>query len=115
MDDCLDYVADAKEFGKEPGTDLHEGKITLPLIHALRHCTAPEREAVAEVLEKEEVGPADLKRVVELIAKYDGIGFTRTRARERIETAKDRLEIFLPCPERTALATVADYVVSRTR
>ncbi len=115
MDDCLDYVADQKEFGKEPGTDLHEGKITLPLIHALRRCTTQEREEVAAILEKDGLEPLDLARVVGLIAKYGGIEFTRAQAIDRIATAKGLLEVFSACPERIALATVADYVVSRTR
>jgi len=115
MDDCLDYVGDQKEFGKEPGTDLNEGKITLPLIHALRRCTADEREAVRAILERDALGPADLDRVMALIEKYEGIGFTRAQAIARIDQAKRRLELFSPCPERFALATVAEYVVSRTR
>jgi octaprenyl-diphosphate synthase len=115
MDDCLDYVGDQKEFGKEPGTDLHEGKITLPLIHALRLCTEQERAVVQTILEKDGLEPLDLQRVTELIEKYDGIAFTRDQASERIDRAKTRLDLFETCPERAALATVADYVVSRTR
>lgn len=34
-DDILDYVSDAKLIGKPTGNDLREGKVTLPLIHAL--------------------------------------------------------------------------------
>jgi octaprenyl-diphosphate synthase len=32
-DDLLDYTASAKELGKNPGADMREGKLTLPLIH----------------------------------------------------------------------------------
>lgn len=35
MDDALDYLSDAEAAGKPVGHDLEEGKITLPLIHAM--------------------------------------------------------------------------------
>ncbi len=40
MDDALDYMAEAREIGKPVGHDLEEGKITLPLIHAMRQDAA---------------------------------------------------------------------------
>jgi octaprenyl-diphosphate synthase len=76
MDDALDYVADQAEFGKAKGHDLEEGKVTLPLIHALRQCTEQERERLAEIVEFDELSDEDLNYVVELIDRYDGIGYT---------------------------------------
>jgi len=37
MDDALDYAADGQDVGKPVSHDLEEGKITLPLIHAMSH------------------------------------------------------------------------------
>jgi octaprenyl-diphosphate synthase len=37
IDDILDYTADATTLGKNPGDDLAEGKITLPIIYSLKH------------------------------------------------------------------------------
>src|SRR5690606_31892097 len=36
-DDVLDYASDAATMGKNLGDDLAEGKMTLPLIHAMAH------------------------------------------------------------------------------
>ncbi len=49
-DDTLDYMAKEKEFGKSIGKDLEEGKITLPLIYALKQCTAKERKIIKELI-----------------------------------------------------------------
>ena len=38
-DDALDYSAEAPELGKLPCADLREGKVTLPLLLALKRCT----------------------------------------------------------------------------
>ena len=49
-DDALDYEAGEEELGKRPYTDLHEGKVTFPLLLALKRCTSAERESIASVL-----------------------------------------------------------------
>lgn len=114
MDDALDYVADEAEFGKACGHDLEEGKMTLPLIEALRHCTAAERAMVEEIIEGDELAPESLKNVINLIHRYDGIGYTKARAGTLVEKAKSYLQVFEAGEARDALETVADYVVSRT-
>jgi len=114
MDDALDYVAEEAEFGKARGHDLAEGKMTLPLIQALRCCTAAERDNVADIVEND-LTDDGLAFVIDLIERYDGIGHTRQRARELVERAKERLSLFEDGPARQALCSLADYVVSRRK
>ncbi len=115
MDDSLDYVADQSEFGKAKGHDLAEGKVTLPLIQALRRGSEQDRENVAAILEKDELEDGDLEAVIALIERADGIGYTRRRAKELVEGAKAKLSDFPPSPAKEALFELADYVVSRTK
>jgi octaprenyl-diphosphate synthase len=115
MDDALDYVADEAEFGKAQGQDLEEGKMTLPLIHALRQCSAEERDRVAEIVEEEPLSDAGLEYVLALIDRYGGIEYTRDRAAELVTVAKQRLDIFAANSDREALEAVADYVVNRNK
>jgi octaprenyl-diphosphate synthase len=115
MDDALDYVADQEEFGKARGHDLLEGKVTLPLIHALRQCSTAERQRVEEIVDQDDLPQDDLDYVIDLIDKYDGILFTRERAAVFIGQAKACLEIFEDGPIKEALCILADYVVSRSK
>lgn len=115
MDDALDYVADQAEFGKVCGHDLEEGKMTLPLIETLRKCTSEEREIVADVVEKELLSDEDLACVTQLIHSYNGIDYTRVRAKELVEKAKSCLDVFDASEIKSALYVLADYVVSRTK
>lgn len=115
MDDALDYVAEQEEFGKARGHDLQEGKVTLPLIHALRQCSDEERSRVENIVDQEELPQDDLDYVVALIDKYEGIRFTRERAAIFVEQAKARLEVFAAGPIKEALEILADYVVSRSK
>ena len=49
VDDVLDFTAHEKVLGKPVGSDLREGKVTLPLIYALERATPEERQLVADV------------------------------------------------------------------
>ncbi len=115
IDDCLDFVGSQDRFGKPVGADLEEGKITLPVIHALRTGTEEERRFVAELVERETFDDADRARVRDLVVRRGGIEVAREMARERVVRAKERLAVFPDGPERRALAAVADYIVARDR
>ncbi|WP_305042783.1 polyprenyl synthetase family protein [Geoalkalibacter sp.] len=115
MDDALDYVAEEAEFGKARGHDLAEGKMTLPLIHALRQCSAEEHRQVEEIVEQDELSPEALDDVCALIDRFGGIEHTRRRALALVEQAKARLAGFPDSVAREALFGLADYVVARRK
>ncbi len=50
VDDILDYSGDAEAIGKNVGDDLAEGKMTLPLIHALANGTAEEGAVIRHAI-----------------------------------------------------------------
>lgn len=115
MDDALDYVADEEAFGKEKGHDLFEGKMTLPLIHAYANSTELECQEISRIIEAEELVSEDLDYVCGLIDVKGGIDYTRSKATERIERAKQQLSLFPDCEARQALFTLADYVITRNK
>ena len=115
MDDLLDYTATEEEFGKSIGHDLEEGKITLPLIQTLRHCTDEERGLISDVIEKDEMSVDEFRAVSELVQRYGGIDYTVAAARAAIAGCRARLEAFPPSPVRDAMAELAEYVVTRSR
>ena len=115
MDDLLDYVATEEEFGKSIGHDLEEGKITLPLIHTLRHCNDSERAVIAAVVEQDEMSLDDFRVVSGLVKQYGGIAFTVEAANRHIERCKSHLDQFEPSPVREALLSLSEYVVTRSK
>ncbi len=113
MDDTLDYVASEEEFGKCIGHDLEEGKITLPLIHALRHCTGDERSIIEAVVEKDEMTVEEFRAVSGLVKKYDGITYTVDAACRYIDDCRNHLDRFDDSPLTNALLDLSRYVVTR--
>lgn len=114
-DDSLDYVSSNEEMGKLIGTDLKEGKMTLPLIHAMRRSSPGERERIQKALENTEASPEDLADIVSLIDKYQGITYTRNKALEFIQKAKGDLAPYPDGPVKNALIQLADYVIERRK
>lgn len=113
VDDALDYVADQNESGKLLGRDLAEGKMTLPLIYALRCCLDDERQKVSDIFAKETLHADDLGFVQDLITRYDGIDYTRRQAGYYVSQASSRLGAFPECSARHALVELAQSAIYR--
>jgi octaprenyl-diphosphate synthase len=121
VDDALDYTGTSGELGKQPLTDLSEGKVTLPLLLALRDCAARERSALAADVEalarsaaQGEVPHAErLARVAQAVERHGGPGRALARARALVEAAIALLEPFDDGAPRRALIELARFVVAR--
>jgi octaprenyl-diphosphate synthase len=113
VDDLLDYTADAKVLGKAIGTDLKEGKLTLPLIYALNHAGSEDRTKMETIIGDDELKATKFNTIVDLVNKYDGIEYTRKLAKRHVNSAKEALHLFDNSNTRTILEDLADYVLTR--
>lgn len=114
VDDALDYCSETGELGKAIGKDLEEGKITLPMLHALDNADEIDKRTLETILSSKPLDPADLPKAQEIIHKYKGIEYALSRAQSLIENAKNSLSVFNPSPYRDALMQIADFTVSRS-
>jgi octaprenyl-diphosphate synthase len=112
VDDVLDYRSNPKERGKNLGDDLAEGKPTLPLIHALKHSSPAEREAIREAIRRG--GLAQLEPVIAAIEATGGLDYTLSLARAQYTQALAALESLPESPYRTGLAELARFAVEHT-
>ena len=80
IDDILDFTSREHILGKPVGSDLREGKVTLPLIYALGEANAKERELVSQVLVDGNYDRSPFTRVLHMIEDHRGIERARERA-----------------------------------
>src|SRR5262245_25736623 len=80
IDDVLDFTARENVLGKPVGSDLREGKVTLPLVYALQDCGAADRSMVAAVLEERSYDRVPFRSVLDLVKRHRGIDRARERA-----------------------------------
>lgn len=115
VDDYLDYSARQAELGKTVGDDFMDGKITLPVILVFERGTDEEKAFLRRCLEDQEMEDpkADLARAIQIMAKYDTLGETVTRARDYGARARAALSSFPANPARDALIGIIDYCIDR--
>ncbi len=112
-DDTLDYVAREEEFGKAVGKDLQEGKMTLPLIHALRQGSGEETERIRRAVHERALDEETVRFVMDVVGCRGGIDYALGQAEALIAEAKDLLAPFPASPPKDALFAISDYVLAR--
>lgn len=114
-DDVLDYVSYDAVLGKRVGTDLKEGKVTLPLIHTLKSATERERSYITSTLNKDsgKVTAKDFEKVRKIIQKYGGVEYTSKATKKFIDDAKNALRIFPSSVYKQSLISLTDYMLAR--
>ena len=115
-DDIFDYF-DSKEIGKPTGNDMAEGKLTLPVIYALK--TNPQYEAMMNLAKKVKartINSDEIAVLVEFTKRSGGIEYAEKRMEDyRQEALKYLDESVADESIRTALRAFLDYVIQRNK
>ncbi len=112
-DDLFDYTLQTSDFGKEVGADLREGKLTLPVIYALKQADSSDRDLMIKIIRNTDFTTDDFKTLLDLLVKYGGIDYTQETAASYIDTAKNALALFEPSPTKETMLDIADYALAR--
>lgn len=113
-DDILDYMGNPEITGKKNGTDLFEGKLTLPVIKTLEKADDNEKSIITEMFKKKERNDDDLKVLKDIMVKYDIEKISERTADEYINKSLNSLNIFEDNDYRKALIALALAMVGRT-
>jgi len=115
MDDILDVEGDADTMGKSSGSDIRDGKITLPLIHALREAPSSVAERIRRRMLSGEIDTATAAEVGAFAVEYGGLDYARHRARGYADRAVEMLDGFEDTPTRATLRDSVEYVLARRK
>jgi len=112
-DDLFDYTLTTADFGKAVGADLREGKLTLPVISALRNATPADKAVMIKIIQDPNFSVEDFKALVDLLDKHGGLAYTQQTAATYIDKAKQALSVFESSQPRDIMLDIADYALAR--
>jgi octaprenyl-diphosphate synthase len=110
VDDWLDYQAQHATFGKNVGDDLQEGKLTLPLLHALQQAPAEQSSQIRQAIEQRN-GRDSLSTVCAVMQQCGSLDYVKRCAEAAIAKAIESLHDLPVTPYRQALAGLASSVL----
>lgn len=88
IDDVLDYVGNDNSIKKSAANDLKQGIFTLPFIYAYRN----DKKAFEPYLELESISDEEIKDIIELVKKNDGVNKAMELAQKYTDKAFKGIE-----------------------
>ena len=111
-DDTFDYFNDPV-VGKPTGNDLREGKVTLPLIHALSRHELPERGQMLALLTKSQLTATDIDRLVRFAKDAGGIDYSYEVMNRLQNEANDILRAYEPNETIEMFKQIFAFIIER--
>lgn len=115
VDDVLDFTSNETTLGKPVGSDLKEGKLTLPLIYLMRDGEPRHQKLVRDALGNGTLDPSARDEIIQLVREYHTADRVLEKAHDYGQKARACLKDFPSCEAREALMSIPDYIVERDR
>ena len=113
-DDIFDY--DSAEVGKPTGSDMREGKITLPALYVLNSSDSDfARELLAKLAEGYTMSDAEIETLIALSKDAGGIDYALRRIEEFRAEALSLIPSSVSDEMREALTLYLDFAISRNK
>jgi octaprenyl-diphosphate synthase len=111
VDDQLDYLGTPEELGKNIGDDLAEGKVTLPLIVAMRNGQPDQKAFVEDAIRNG--GVENLPEMIQLVKATDALKYTSEQANAERCEAMACLSNVADSEFKDSMNTLVNFVVDR--
>lgn len=111
-DDIFDYFSDEK-IGKPTGNDLREGKVTLPLLHALASQTGEKRDAMLALLQKDVLETAEIDTLIQFAVENGGVDYAYQTMQRLRDEAAALMNRFPQSAVRDAFLSLIDFIITR--
>lgn len=111
-DDIFDYSGD-DSIGKPTGNDLREGKVTMPLLHALAVAPSNEAEPMKQLIITGNLDSDNINILIEFAKRHGGIEYAYSRMREMENEARKIIEVYPDSEWRRSFLDLFSYIISR--
>ena len=116
MDDYKDIAISEKTSGKSTGNDLFKGKITLPIIWAIRNVSKTHRNKIKNILFSVMLNGNSLsakkKKLCKLLEQTGSLNYTHQQARNYVNLAIKALTVLKDSTYKELLASLAISIIN---
>jgi octaprenyl-diphosphate synthase len=111
-DDCLDLFGSEAIVGKSLGTDLTNGKLTLPVLVALERASTAERAKLQGLIERWD--GQHFGALLKLLNTYDALDESRGVIHQFLDSARQSLAVLPESESRSALIALTGFLEQQT-
>lgn len=112
-DDIFDYFA-KNTIGKPTSNDLKEGKMTLPLIYALKQSSKEEKKPYLNMIRNRDFSLSNLQQINQYVIEAGGVEYAEKRMGDFKNLAVSILNRFPDSVYKESLLICVDYFMQRT-
>lgn len=112
-DDLLTYTSNSVATGKPDTSDIHNGRLTLPVILAYETARPADRDRIKAALNSHDDAIEALATLREVLTSTGAVAAATRIARGYATSARDALEVVPPTASRDRLIWLADQVINR--
>lgn len=110
-DDIFDYFTDA--IGKPTGNDIREGKVTLPLLYALREAPDNEKKELLSIIFSYDYTEENIEKLISYAKNHGGIDYAYAKIEELKNQAESLIKTIPNIEVREALEAATEYIIER--
>lgn len=114
-DDLLDIVGDTKQFGKNVGGDLIEGKKTYMLLKALELASKKDKIELNKIIRNSGIKREEINKYKELYLKYDVFEIALQEIKQYTDRAINALKVLPDSIEKEKLIWLAQLLIKRNK
>ena len=113
-DDILDYE-NTGFTGKPSGNDIKEGKITLPLIHALSQAPSLKKQRIVTIVKSRKKTSSEISETVNFVSEYGGLEYAKLRMNQYRDKALAMLDVYPESDVKNSLKEFIYYTTERKK
>lgn len=110
-DDIFDYYSD--NIGKPTGNDIREGKVTLPLLYAIRNVSEKQRQEVQAIIHSHDFSDENVQFLIDFAKQNGGIEYTYNKIGDYYQEAESIIGTVKNTEVQNGLLAALDYIVER--
>lgn len=116
QDDILGLYGEEEKLGKPIGSDLKEGKMTLLMLHLLKHGNARQKAFQKKILGKRKISKEEVEKMRKIVKESGSYDYVVKMSRKYVQQGKKQVPLLTKDKKLQAIfEDLLDYIIERAK